>query len=451
VGIETVTEIAPFEVEPRCVELGLSSGAVVVLEVSTEALDRLCQALRDSVSTPTAAHAVTPAVRRRVTPMRAALALLPLVVLGALLPFDAGDREVRRAAVATPPTSASGDGGPSSTTDQPTGTSSPSGATATDEVLASTSMSRSPTPTGVPVPVAPPPRVTVLAPLTGLPVEPLAVMRSAIVSKIDASEPAMPQVGLDQADIVMEVKIEGGSSRYLAVFHSRQPAVVGPHRSARTTDPDLLSMFGHPLFAFSGANEGVVDRLAATPWKTGVGPGEVPQAWFRDGSRPWPHNLFAWTEVLRSRPSPPAWPAPRFVYRRPDEPAAGRAVGGMAASVGAVPNFRWDGAIGGWRRWIHGRAHVHADGTPVAPTNVVVLQTPYGVSAADAASPEAVSTGSGRAWVLTDGRVVDGTWTRPDRFAPDDLRDGAGRPATLLPGSTWIVLADREPFMVPPG
>jgi hypothetical protein len=290
-----------------------------------------------------------------------------------------------------------------------------------------------------------------VAPLTGLSVPAVGLMRNAIVSKIDGSAPAMPQVGLDQADMVLEVKIEWGLSRYLAVFHSQQPTVIGPHRSARTTDPDLLAMFGHPLFAFSGANPGVVDRLALTDWKTGVGPGEVPRAWFRDETRPYPHNLFAATEVLRSRPAPVALPAPRFFFRPPGTGGGGVPVEGMAVSVGATPLFRWDPALGGWRRWIHDRDHLHASGAPVAPTNVVVVETFYGVSAADGNSPEAISLGVGRAWVFTDGHMVAGSWTRLDRYAPYDLRDAAGNPITLLPGSTWVALADREPFIDPVG
>ena len=123
----------------------------------------------------------------------------------------------------------------------------------------------------------------------------------------------------------------------------------------------------------------------------------------------------------------------------------------MAVSVGATPLFRWDPTLGGWRRWIHDRDHLHASGAPVAPTNVVVVETFYGVSAADANSPEAISLGFGRAWVFTDGHMVAGSWTRLDRYAPYDLRDGAGNPITLLPGSTWVVLADREPFIDPIG
>lgn len=63
-----------------------------------------------------------------------------------------------------------------------------------------------------------------------------------------------------------------------------------------------------------------------------------------------------------------------------------------------------------WWCWIHDREHLHATGAPVAPTNVVVVETAYGVSAVDTNSPEALSVGFGRGWVFTDGHMVAGTW-----------------------------------------
>ena len=329
--------------------------------------------------------------------------------------------------------------------DEGGGVAAPSSSTSSTPTSSTTSVV-APTSAPASLPSVAPP---VIAPLTGLPVPAWSVARNAIVSKIDASPPAMPQVGLDQADMVLEVRIEWSMNRYLAVFHSRQPVVIGPHRSARTTDLDVLSLFGHPLLAFSGANPGVVDRLAATPWKTGVGPGEVPAAWFRIEERPWPHNLFAWSEILRSRPAPFLPPPPVFSYRPVGSRSDGVRVDGLATSAGAVSFFRWDPALGGWRRRVHDREHTVEGGAPVAPTNVVVLETRYAVSAVDANSPEAVSVGGGRAWVFSAGRGIPGTWARPDRFAPYDVRDLRGRTVGLLPGQTWVVLADGPPLVDP--
>ncbi len=450
--VAAVHEVAPFDHEPRSLELVLVTGAAWRMQLPSAVVEAWCTALRSTLPDPVASVAPVPApASARTAPwwrIGVSAAMLAALVLVVSLGSDVGHRRPHRHAAAEGPSSSVA--GTSSSTSA--STASTAAATSTSSSSTSSTVTTAAAQVaGTSTTAPPPPQPTVVAPLTGLPVPAAAVARNAIVSKIDGSAPAMPQVGLDQADIVMEVKIEWGLSRYLAVFHSQQPTIIGPHRSARTTDPDLLSMYGHPLFAFSGANPGVVDRLALTSWKTGVGPGEVPQAWFRDLTRPFPHNLFAASEVLRSRPAPALYPVPRFFYRPPGTPGGGVPVDGMAVSVGATPLFRWDPALGGWRRWIHDREHLHAGGAPVAPTNVVVVETFYGFSAADANSPEAVSLGFGRAWVFTDGHMVPGSWTRLDRYAPYDLRDAAGNAITLLPGQTWIVLADREPFIDPVG
>ena len=42
--------------------------------------------------------------------------------------------------------------------------------------------------------------------------------------------------------------------------------------------------------------------------------------------------------------------------------------------------------------------------------------------------------------VLTDGRAVEGTWTKPDEATPTAFTDAAGRPIALTPGRTTVVL-----------
>ena len=93
--------------------------------------------------------------------------------------------------------------------------------------------------------------------LTGLPGT--VPDRPAAVVKIDNGGPARPQTGLNAADIVVEEEVEGGITRFAAVFHST-PSVVGPVRSGRTTDIGIINGLGSPLLLYSGANQ-VTDAL----------------------------------------------------------------------------------------------------------------------------------------------------------------------------------------------
>ncbi|HEX6424135.1 MAG TPA: DUF3048 domain-containing protein [Acidimicrobiales bacterium] len=291
----------------------------------------------------------------------------------------------------------------------------------------------------------PPPR----APLTGLTGEFQGRLdRPALVVKIDNVERARPQAGLNQADIVVEEPVEGNLTRLAAVFHSTDAAAVGPVRSVRTTDIELLPIFGRPLFAASGGNAGVVPQLHAAD-VVDVGNSVSGQGFYRSGGRPAPHNLFTSTLALygKAPESPP--PEPVFSYLARDEklPDGAIAVGGIALRFGGaeVSRYVWDGPSGTWLRSQRGSPHVDADGARVAPENVVVLEITYDHSGQRGRSvPHGETVGGGRALVLTRGQSVEGTWERPGLGDPLTLVGPGGEEVELTPGQTFVAL-------VPPG
>ena len=84
-----------------------------------------------------------------------------------------------------------------------------------------------------------------------------------LVVKVDDTTQAHPQIGLDKADLVYIEQVEGGLTRLAAVFSSQIPAQVGPVRSARISDIDILSQYGHVAFAYSGAQARMFPVIAA--------------------------------------------------------------------------------------------------------------------------------------------------------------------------------------------
>jgi hypothetical protein len=109
--------------------------------------------------------------------------------------------------------------------------------------------------------------------------------------------------------------------------------------------------------------------------------------------------------------------------------------------------YAWDAERKAWDRFQidsqtsqPNSAFMDSDGPQVAPENVVVLLTPYGVSAADKNSPQAFTIGEGDAMVFTNGAVIQGRWVRPTANQPVQLLDAAGAPIALTPGRTWVAL-----------
>ncbi len=292
-------------------------------------------------------------------------------------------------------------------------------------------------------------------PLTGLPIDdPAAAGRPVVVVKMDNSPDARPQDGINEADVVYELLVEG-ITRYALVYHSQLPDRVGPVRSGRSSDPPLLANLNRPLIAWSGGNPGVTAEIlgaAHNGFLVDAGYNAFPGDYWRDGARRAPHNLYTALGPLRDHAAPEGAtaPPPLFEYATPGEVStqgveAAGAVIDFGLSVRA--EYVWDAERSGWDRFQIDERHprpesatVDGAGVQVSPPNVVILFLDYGTSPADARSPMAVSTGSGQALVLTRGRVISGTWERPTPLDRWTLRDDAGNPIKLAPGRTWVAL-----------
>jgi hypothetical protein len=297
--------------------------------------------------------------------------------------------------------------------------------------------------TTAPTTTAPPEDV---APLTGLPGDvDRRLDRPALFVKIDNVEAARPPAGLDRADIVIEEQVEGDLSRLAAVFHSTDADPVGPVRSTRTTDIELASLFGRPLFASSGGNASVLAQLADAD-VVDIGHNVSGEGFARSSDRRAPHNLFTSTPALYDKaPESPPPPEPLFAYLDEGEalPESATPVGGVALSFGGseVSRFTWDEASGTWLRHQRGTPHVDTDGVQLAPENVVVLEITYDTSGQlGRSTPHGELSGEGRAVVLTQGHAVEGTWARPSLEGPLALTGADGEVIELTPGQTFLEL-----------
>lgn len=287
-----------------------------------------------------------------------------------------------------------------------------------------------------------------IAPLTGLPVMDAAMLtRPALAVKIDNHTDARPHAGLNQADIVYEEIVEG-ITRFFAIYQSTDAGPVGPVRSARTTDVDLLNQLNRPLFAYSGGNAKVVSAINganAEPRKHADDLGYYRDAERRARAAVEHTLLIESTQRIYATVTPEQGPpAPFFSYRPAGTPLeGGDPVSTITLDMNSVPvMWTWDAAQGLFLRDEYGEPHLDTTGAPISAANVVVQFCDYRTSAADPKSPEAVTVGSGDALVYTDGKVIFARWERPDAAAPAVFTGADGSPIALTPGRTWIELGE---------
>ncbi len=301
-----------------------------------------------------------------------------------------------------------------------------------------------PTPTAVKPAAAPP-----VCPLTGLPpTKHENIHRATLVVKIDNVDQARPQTGIDHADIVFEETVEGGLTRLFTVFQCDTASSLGPIRSARTSDGDLLRLFNGAVFGFSGANRRVIPAVAAVSKAVLISYDSLSSYFHRDYSRPAPHNVYSSTQTILgaglARNKHLHAPKPIWAFGKPK--MTGKKI--HRAYIhwpAASAMWTWNGH--NWLRTQNGTKDVLTDGQRVFAANVVIMSIMTRgtgiIDAAGNASPDDVVTGSGEVWILRDGHVIAGTWHRPDRTKGYVFRARGGKVIPLKPGRTWVELLPR--------
>ena len=289
-------------------------------------------------------------------------------------------------------------------------------------------------------------------PLTGVPLESSDEIpnRPALAVKMPNNPQALPQTGLNEADIVFEEIINDGITRFAAVFHSQGSDPVGPIRSGRAQDVDILSNLNSPLFAWSGGNPGgtrVINNSTLTSLSYVGGYGN---SYFRrDGRGGAPHNLFSSTDTLWDlTPDEFAVPPQVFPYMLPGQVAQGNTASIIEIDLDSIlARWDYDASSGRYLRSEYGEPHMSELTGQVWADNVVVMLVEYRQSTIDSKSPEAVTVGSGQVLIFTDGVVRTGVWQRSSNTDMWNLYtdETLSEPLGLSDGRTWVELPRSDP------
>ncbi len=327
----------------------------------------------------------------------------------------------------------------------------PTTQTATPTATASPETTPTPDPTPTPTPTLPP----ILSPLTGLEISPAARSRRVVAVKIDNSGGARPQSGLSTAAVVYEHVTEGIVTRYTAFFLDSELERVGPIRSSRFVDRDLVQQFD-ALFAHVGASPPVMRDLRNSP------AADIDQffydettPYYRISSRPAPFNMYASLPALREvgakrHPDRREIQGFRFYETEPDiGPLTDLTIPGGPRNVFQA-EYEFDAATRRWRRSLGGALDIDAHtGEALAFENVIAQWVPARVTQYDEdhlgnKSVWIGTTGEGPVSVFRDGARLDGTWRRPSETDVTEFLDPDGSPIELRPGRSWIHLLTRS-------
>jgi len=287
-------------------------------------------------------------------------------------------------------------------------------------------------------------------PLTGLPAPGGVVPpRPAMAVKIDNYPDGRPQAGLDKADIVFEEPVEGGITRYAAVFQCQNASLIGPARSARNIDIGILGQLGNPLLAHVGGIDPVIANIDASPI-VDVDLGASNSLMIHPAGRVPPDADFTSTAIVyNTHPTMTTPPQPLFSYASA-APSGGSPVSTVNIDFSGTSNvtWKWNKATDTFLRFYNGTTpDMLADNVQNAAANVVVqyVQISYGPwlendEGGKEVQADLYPNASGTAIVYRNGYAIPGTWHRSTLGSPTQFVNDFGVAIPMQPGQTWVEL-----------
>lgn len=275
-----------------------------------------------------------------------------------------------------------------------------------------------------------------------------------IAVKFDDTKFSHPQKGIEFADVVIVSQVEGGLTRLLGIYTSRYPDLVGPVRSARISDIDILAQFGRVGFMYSGAQSKMRPVLAAANLVNLSAERNPPTIYIRDPARNAPYDMMVKVPELMTK-AEGVDTVKSVGWDHGDLSDSATAVASVkinwpSASYEAI----WNDASKMFNLNFDGMPN-HDENGKALGSNMMIVQlveiTPseYG-DKFGGITPKSHVIGSGDAYLLRDGTITKVRWSRPDAVSETLWTLPDGSPAFFAPGQVWIFLTDKQPEITYP-
>ncbi len=280
--------------------------------------------------------------------------------------------------------------------------------------------------------------------------------------KIDDTSAAHPQIGIEKADVIYIEQVEGGLTRLAAIYsQSREslPAKIGPVRSARISDIDILAQYGRVAFAFSGAQRKMLPVIASANLESLSAEREPPSIYSRDLTRSEPTNMILDPRALLVK----------AIDQEGKDIADAKSMGW---SFGALPTdtttlkvqpvtsvsikwpaskyrIEWDSLKKHWNIFYGGAPDLDANGMQLSTRTFIIQKVLITDSIyhdkVGGITPLSHLIGEGSGYLMRDGYAVPINWSRTSETEPTRWSYLNGDEAKFVPGQIWIALSDQSP------
>ena len=279
-----------------------------------------------------------------------------------------------------------------------------------------------------------------------------------LVVKVDDTKSARPQIGVEDADVVYIEQVEGGLTRLAAVFSSKIPVRIGPVRSARISDIDIIRQYGRVAFAYSGAQRKLLPVISDSYLQDLGAQRQSSTIYTRDPLRNAPFAMVLRADLLMEKIVKEQYQVDTakevgFVFGPLQEGGTDTEsveIFWPAVTYGAI----WSEKESRWLLTHNGTSNVAESGKVLGPTTLVIQMVSIGPSEYGdkfgGITPLSETVGSGKAYVLRDGKAFLTTWSRLSAELGTEFTFADGERLNFAPGQVWVALTDREPIFTSP-
>ena len=271
--------------------------------------------------------------------------------------------------------------------------------------------------------------------------------------KIDDTNAAHPQIGLEDADVVYIEQVEGGLTRLAAIFSSVIPQRVGPVRSARISDIDILAQYGRVVFAYSGAQKKLLPVIDAANLQNLGAQAQPPSIYTTDPSRVAPVSMVLRADLLMAKVIEKNYQistANSVGWNFGDAPEGGKPTQSVIMHWPAARySAEWSETESRWLLSHNSKSNLAESGIVLGPTTLVIQI----VSITDSeyqdkvggVTPFSQTVGSGPGFILRDGKSFAALWNRASEGEGTTWTLKDGSEIKFAPGQIWVALTDKEP------
>ena len=294
----------------------------------------------------------------------------------------------------------------------------------------------------------PAPKPKFYSPLTGEIVDSEAATKQAVTGiMIENSPDARPQSGLKEAGVVYEAIAEGGITRFLAVYQHQKPQLIGPVRSVRMYYVDWIAPYQASI-AHIGGSAAALTEVRNGSYRDIDQFFNAPSYW-RTSDRFAPHNVYTSFEKLDTLNQAKGYTTSEYKsFARTDKVDAAlppaTSIDINFSSTWYNTHYDYAADTKTYPRSAGGEPSTDREKGQIAPSVVVAMHVDMSTIMEDGARGSITTTGSGKAEVFQNGKIISCTWRKASRADALELIDTAGKPVELARGQTWIAAVPND-------